>query len=182
MPSAASFARSIRARERIDLETCAPGSSHGPPPSFDLPQTWRFHLCGRSASGCQSASEAIGEAPSDGAAYFRNARAIARVDHRTLLGAANCGYCSAGSNEGKDRWANLDNGQRSALVCGPRKFDKTATGKLWRSFMRTADCPPVIFLSPRSRLTFHDRHYWMKRQKRSLDMAISLVSPRAKLN
>jgi hypothetical protein len=23
-------------------------------------------------------------------------------------------------------WANLDNGQRSALVCGPRKFDKTA--------------------------------------------------------
>jgi hypothetical protein len=31
----------------------------------------------------------------------------------------------SGSNEGKDRWANLDNGQRSALVCGPRKFDKT---------------------------------------------------------
>src|ERR1700730_6614824 len=42
--------------------------------------------------------------------------------------------------------------------------------------------PPVIFLSPRSPLTFHDRHYWMKRQKRSLDMAICLVSPRAKLN
>ena len=63
MPSAANFARPIRAWERIDLETCAPGSSHGPPPSFDLPQTWSFHLCGRSASGCQSASEAIGEAP-----------------------------------------------------------------------------------------------------------------------
>jgi hypothetical protein len=47
------------------------------------------------------------------------------VDHRTFLGAVNCGYRSAGSNEGKDRWANLDNGQRSALVCGPRKFDKT---------------------------------------------------------
>ncbi len=44
--------------------------------------------------------------------------------------------------------------------------------------MRAADCPPVIFLSPRSHVTFHDRHYWMKRQKRSLDMAISLVSPR----
>jgi hypothetical protein len=64
--------------------------------------------------------------PSDGAAYFRNARAIACVDHRTFLGAANCGYRSAGSNEGKDRWVNLDNGQRSALLCGPRKFDKTA--------------------------------------------------------
>src|SRR6266851_2522011 len=63
MPSAASFARSIGARQRIDLETCAPGSSHGPPPSFDLPQTCSFHLCGRSASGRQSASEAIGEAP-----------------------------------------------------------------------------------------------------------------------
>jgi hypothetical protein len=61
--------------------------------------------------------------PSDGAAYFRNARAIARVDHRTFLQAANCGYRS---NEGKDRWVNLDNGQRSALLCGPRKFDKTA--------------------------------------------------------
>jgi hypothetical protein len=34
-----------------------------------------------------------------------------------------------------------------------------------RSFMRTADCPPVIFRSPRSHLTFHDRHYWRKRQK-----------------
>src|ERR1700688_4660980 len=33
-----------------------------------------------------------------------------------------------------------------------------------------------------SHLTFHDRHYWMKRQKRSLDIAICLVSPRAKLN
>jgi len=32
----------------------------------------------------------------------------------------------AGSNEGKDRWANLDSGQRIALVGGPRKFDKTA--------------------------------------------------------
>jgi hypothetical protein len=64
--------------------------------------------------------------PSDGAAYFRNARAIACVDHRTFLGAANCGYRSAGSNEGKDRWANLDNCQRSALVCGPRTFDKAA--------------------------------------------------------
>ena len=63
-----------------------------------------------------------------------------------------------------------------------RDFSRLPTGKLWRSFMRTADCPPVIFLSPRSHLTFHDRHYWMKRRKRSLDMAISLVSPRAKLN
>src|ERR1700730_13379707 len=63
---------------------------------------------------------------SSDAAYFRNARAIARVDHRTFLGAANCGYRSGGSNEGKDRWANLDNGRRSALVCVPRKFDKTA--------------------------------------------------------
>jgi hypothetical protein len=53
-------------------------------------------------------------------------RSIARVDYRTFLGAANGGYRSAGSNEGKDRWANLDNGQRSALVGGPRKFDKTA--------------------------------------------------------
>jgi hypothetical protein len=51
---------------------------------------------------------------------------IARVDHRTFLGAANCGYRSASSNEGKDRWANLHNGQRSASVCGPRKFNKTA--------------------------------------------------------
>jgi hypothetical protein len=64
--------------------------------------------------------------PSDSAAYLSNARALARVDHRTFLGAANCGYGSAGSKEGKDRWANLHNGQRSALVCGPRKFDKTA--------------------------------------------------------
>jgi hypothetical protein len=63
---------------------------------------------------------------SDGAAYFRNARAMARVDRRTFPGAANCGYRFAGSNEGKDRWANLGNGQRSALVCGPRKFDQTA--------------------------------------------------------
>jgi hypothetical protein len=30
--------------------------------------------------------------------------------------------------------------------------------------------------------TFHDRHYGMKRQKRSLDLAISLVSRRAQLN
>jgi hypothetical protein len=64
--------------------------------------------------------------PSDGAAYVRNARAIARVDHRTFLGASNCAYRSAGSDEGKDRWTNLDNSQRSALVCSPRKFDKTA--------------------------------------------------------
>src|SRR5882757_9507886 len=126
MPSAASFAPSIRARERIDLETCAPGSSHGPPLSFDLPQTWSFHLCGRSASGCQSASEAIGEAPKRWRCVFQERAGHSRVDHRTFLGAANCGYRSAGSNEGKDRWANLDNGQRSALVNGPRKFDKTA--------------------------------------------------------
>ena len=30
------------------------------------------------------------------------------------------------------------------------------TGKLWRSCMRTADCPPVIFLSPRPHVTFPD--------------------------
>jgi hypothetical protein len=29
------------------------------------------------------------------------------------------------SDEGKDRWANFDNVQRRALVCGPRKLDKT---------------------------------------------------------
>src|SRR6267154_2117709 len=126
MPSAASFAPSIRARERIDLETCAPGSSHGPPLSFDLPQTWSFHLCGRSASGCQSASEAIGEAPKRWRCVFQERAGHSRVDHRTFLGAANCGYRSAASNEGKDLWANLDNGQRSALVCGLRKFDKSA--------------------------------------------------------
>jgi hypothetical protein len=40
----------------------------------------------------------------------------------------------------------------------------------------------IRFFSPRSQLTFHDRDYWMRRQKRSLDMAISLVSPGAKLN
>jgi len=38
------------------------------------------------------------------------------------------------------------------------------------------------YFSPRSHLTSHDRHYGMKRQQRSLDMASSLVSPRAKLN
>ena len=38
------------------------------------------------------------------------------------------------------------------------------------------------YFSPRSHLTSHDRHYWMKRQQRSLDIASSLVSPRAKLN
>jgi hypothetical protein len=37
-------------------------------------------------------------------------------------------------------------------------------------------------LSHRSHLTFRDRHYWMERQKRSLDMATSPVSPGAKLN
>jgi len=98
MPSAANFARPIRARERIDLETCAPGSSHGPPLSFDLPQTWSFHLCGRSASGCQSASEAIGEAPKRWRCVFQERAGHSRVDHRTFLGAANCGYRSAGSN------------------------------------------------------------------------------------
>jgi hypothetical protein len=76
--------------------------------------------------GVKQPARRLVKRPSDGAAYFWNARAIARVDHRTFLGAANCGYRSAGSNEGKNRWANLDNGQRSALVCGPRKFDKTA--------------------------------------------------------
>src|ERR1700730_2570685 len=51
-----------------------------------------------------------------------------------------------------------------------QSFPEPPTGKLWRSFMRTADCPPVIFLSSRSHLTFHNRHYWMKRQKRSLSL------------
>ena len=29
----------------------------------------------------------------------------------------------------KTDWPNLDNGQRTALACGPRKFDETAQGK-----------------------------------------------------
>jgi hypothetical protein len=73
-----------------------------------------------------SASEAIGEAPKRWRCVFQERAGYSPVDHRTFLGAANCGYRSAGSNEGKDRWASLDNGQRSAVVCGPRKFGKTA--------------------------------------------------------
>jgi hypothetical protein len=57
---------------------------------------------------------------------------------------ANCGYRSAGSNERKERWANLDNIQKSALVCGPIKFDKTARQE---AFMQSADCPPIMFPS-----------------------------------
>jgi hypothetical protein len=106
---------------------------------------------------------------------------IARVDHRTFLGAANCGYRSASSNEGKDRWANLHNGQRSASVCGPRKFDKTAHREAVAVIHANSGLSSG-HISPRSHLTFHGRHYWMKRQKRSLETAISLVSPRAKLN
>jgi hypothetical protein len=98
------------------------------------------------------------------------------------LGAANCGYRSAGSNEGKDRWANLDNGQRSALVGGPRKLDKTAHRETEALIHANSGLSPVIFLSPRAHLTFPDRHCWMKWQKRGLDMAISLVAPRAILN
>ena len=127
MPSAASFARSIRARERIDLETCAPGSSHGPPPSFDLPQTWSFHLCGRSARGCQSASEAIGEAPQAMARRISGTRGpwpVSITAHSWEPPTA-VTVPPAPMKEKTVR-VNLDNGQRSALLCGPRKVDKTA--------------------------------------------------------
>ena len=74
-----------------------------------------------------------------------------RVDHRTFLGAADCGWRSAGS-KAKDHWGNFDNGQ----LYGPTKV---------RQDYRP-DAVAVIF---------HDRHYCMTRQKRSLDLAISLV-------
>src|SRR5260370_8621725 len=76
---------------------------------------------------------------------IRNAWAIARVDHRTFLGSANCGDRAAGANKEKTVGRVSTTATGGLSYVARESSTRPPTRNLRRSFNRHTHFPPALF-------------------------------------